>query len=149
VTQAEPYFVKANKVDLPTDINPLWADAENLLFLQPPLGINSSCCQGSGDSGRHSQGEEEEGHSHHVCHRLLQTVRATGVRGWEQHPSQLPPHSEGPILPPRSNAPQALPLGMTDLLCFVLPIHPINTPTTPHFWHLKTEIQKRTIFQGS
>lgn len=76
--QEVPYFVKANKVDLPTDINPLWSDAENLLFLQPPLGINSACGQGSGDGGRHSHGEEEEGHSHYFCHRLLQAARATG-----------------------------------------------------------------------
>lgn len=86
VPQEAPYFVKANKVDLPADINPLWADAENLLFLQPPLGINSARCQGSRDSGRHSHGEEEEGHSHHICHRLLRTARATGAMGWEQPP---------------------------------------------------------------
>lgn len=108
VPQEAPYFVKANKVDLSADINPLWADAENLLFLQPPLRINSACCQGSGDSGRHSHGEEEEGHSHHVCHRLLQTARATGAAGWE------PPLSRCPTLLPSSNAPQALSLGMTD-----------------------------------
>lgn len=84
VLQEAPYFVKANKVDLPTDINPLWADAENLLLLQPPLGINSACCQGSRDSRRHSYGEEEEGQSHHICYWPLQTARTTRAMRWEQ-----------------------------------------------------------------
>lgn len=107
--QEVPYFVKANKVDLPTDINPLRSDAENLLFLQPPLGINSACGQGSGDRGRHSHGEEEEGHSHYFCHRLLQAARATGGEVGATAPW-------GSLLP-QSNAPQALTM---DLFCFFL-----------------------------
>lgn len=74
------YFVKANEVDLPADINPLWSDAENLLFLQPPLGVNGACGQGSRDGGRHSRSEEEEGHGHNICHGLLQMARTTGGR---------------------------------------------------------------------
>lgn len=41
------YFVKADEVQLSTHIDSLWADAEDALFLQPPLGVNDSCCQGS------------------------------------------------------------------------------------------------------
>lgn len=76
---------------MPADINPLWSDAENLLFLQPPLGINGACGQGSRNGRRHSRGEEEEGHGHDVCHWLLQTARTTGWWGGNC-PATLGPH---------------------------------------------------------
>lgn len=104
----------------------LWADTENHLFLQPPLGINSACCQGSRDSGRHSQGEKEKGHHHHICHRLCKQQEQQGQWGGNSH---WRCHSGGPTLLPRSNATQALPLGMTALFCFVLSTSPSSFPT--------------------
>ena len=65
------YFVKAHKVDLPAHIDSLGGDTEDVLPLQPLLCIHDACGQGSWQHGRHSHGEEEQGHGHSISGRDL------------------------------------------------------------------------------
>lgn len=42
----EHYLVKADEVELATDVDPLWTDAEDAQFSEPSLGVHNACGHG-------------------------------------------------------------------------------------------------------
>lgn len=62
-SHADPrtHLVKAHQIDLPTDIDPLWADAENACTFETPLGINNASCQGGWQRRWHGDSDDVQG----------------------------------------------------------------------------------------
>lgn len=55
------HLVKTDQIYLSTDIDPLWADAENSDVFQPTLRIHNSGCHGSWQCRWHSDGDNVQG----------------------------------------------------------------------------------------
>lgn len=66
------HFVEAHEVDLATHVDSLWGDAENLLLLQPLLGIHIADGQGSWEHRRDSGSEEDQSHGYSFSRRNLE-----------------------------------------------------------------------------
>lgn len=57
-TTSHTHLVKADQVDLPTDIDPLWADAENANVFEASLGVHNAGCHGSWQRRWHSDSND-------------------------------------------------------------------------------------------
>lgn len=65
------YLVKADQIYLSTDIDPLWADAENANVFEASLGVHNASCHSGWQRWRHSDGDDvqrlnDDGFSWHL-----------------------------------------------------------------------------------
>ena len=60
-TTASTHLVKADQIDLPANINPLWANAENANVFEASLGVHNTSCHGSWQRRWHSDGDDVQG----------------------------------------------------------------------------------------
>lgn len=65
------HLVKADQINLPTDVDPLWADAENANVFEATLGIHNACCHGSWQCWWHSDSDDVEGFNDDALSWLL------------------------------------------------------------------------------
>lgn len=68
----ETHFVKAHEVDLATHVDSLRRDTENLLLLQPLLGVHIAYGQGSREHRRNGGREEDQRHGCGFSRRHLE-----------------------------------------------------------------------------
>lgn len=70
------YFVKADQIDLPTDVDPLWADAEDTNVFEASLCIHNASCHGSWQRWWHSDGYDVQRlNDDGFCWHLVQTKK--------------------------------------------------------------------------
>lgn len=75
------YFVKADQIDLPTDVDPLWADAEDANVFEASLCIHNASCHGSWQRWWHSDGYDVQRlNDDGFCWHLVQTKRKDKFR---------------------------------------------------------------------
>lgn len=56
VLSKKTYFIKANQINLSTDVDPLWADTENADLFKTPLGVYNPSCHGCWQRWWHRDG---------------------------------------------------------------------------------------------
>lgn len=60
-TTTSTHLVKADQIDLPADINPLWTDAENTNVFEASLGVHNTSRHGGWQRRWHSDGDDVQG----------------------------------------------------------------------------------------
>lgn len=55
------HLVEADQVELPTDVDPLGAYAEDANAFEPPLGVDDAGCHGGGQRRGHRDGDDVQG----------------------------------------------------------------------------------------
>lgn len=55
------HLVKADEIYLSTDIDPLWANAENANVFEASLGVHNTSCHGGWQRWWHSDGDDVQG----------------------------------------------------------------------------------------
>lgn len=83
-TSSGAYLIKTDQINLPTDVNPLWADAENADVFEASLGIHNASCHGSWQRWWHSdsddvQGLDDDGLSWHLREERFTCLSASSV----------------------------------------------------------------------
>lgn len=61
ITQLGAHLVKADQIDLPTNVNPLWADAKNANIFKASLGIHNTSRHGCGQRWGNCDGNDVQG----------------------------------------------------------------------------------------
>ncbi len=71
------YLVKAHQVQLPTDVDSLWADGENPDFLEAPLSIDDARCHGCRQRRGHRDSNDVQRLDYDFLYWFLQDTHHT------------------------------------------------------------------------